>query len=432
MNSSPQQLALDQESRDNLLHTTRRLLVEIQALSSRIAAVQEIATAINRTLTLDDILQVVGRQAKWVLDFDHFSVTLCEKDADCRFITLFGPPTDRETLHTATGDPIRKAIETRQSQLIPKIDGGTSFRSQIIIPLESENEVLGTLNFATWHERQYTHDDLRIVYLLALQLAAAIRNAFRFQEMHALYAQLETTYNNLRKVEQLRDDMTHMIVHDLRNPLSIMLSTVEMIKMMQGQLPAERQDHFLRRAIVAGQRMTGLINDVLTVGKIESGTLNLIRETEPINLLLAEKEMLYQAQAELENRRVVIESGREPALVSIDRTLMGRVLDNLVGNAFKFTEPDGLIQISWRTQADELLISVYNEGPSIPESIRERIFDKYVQETADDGVPLRVGTGLGLAFCRMVTEAHGGRIWVEPSTDMGCTFTFSLPLDPPA
>lgn len=432
MNPVDKPSVLEQESRDTLLQTTRHLLVEIQALSSRIAAVQEIATAINRTLALDDILQVVGRQAKWVLDFDHCSVTLCEKDATDRFISLFGPVINREALHTASGDPIRKGIETRQLQLIPQTDAAASFRSLIIIPLESENEVLGTLNFATRHERQYTLDDVRVVYLLALQLAAAIRNAFRFQEIHALYSQLEHTYIDLRQAEQLRDDMTHMIVHDLRNPLSIMLSTMEMFKSIRNHLSQERQEHLIQRAIIAGRRMAGLINDVLTVGKIESGTLVLARERESISDLLTEKKTLYQLQAEMEGRRFVMAEDIEPISVVMDRELIGRVLDNLMSNAFKFTEPDGLIQITSTHQPDELLISVYNEGPPIPEPFRERIFDKYVQQTDETGASLRPGTGLGLAFCRLVVEAHGGRIWVEPASEPGCTFTFSLPLYHPA
>lgn len=432
MNPVDKPSVLEQESRDTLLQTTRHLLVEIQALSSRIAAVQEIATAINRTLALDDILQVVGRQAKWVLDFDHCSVTLCEKDAADRFISLFGPVINRETLYTASGDPIRKVIETRQAQLIPQTDAAASFRSLIVIPLESENEVLGTLNFATRHERQYTLDDVRVVYLLALQLAAAIRNALRFQEIHALYSQLEQTYTDLRQAEQLRDDMTHMIVHDLRNPLAIMLSTIEMLKSLHNHLPQERQEHLLHRAIIAGQRMAGLINDVLTVGKIESGTLTLAQEREAISDLLSEKKTLYQIQAEIENRRFVMAENVAPGLLFIDQELIGRVLDNLMSNAFKFTEPDGLIQITYTVQPQALLISVHNEGPPIPESFRERIFDKYVQQTDETGTSLRPGTGLGLAFCRLVVEAHGGRIWVEPTSELGCTFTFSLPLSLPA
>ena len=419
---APLPSSLEQESRDSLLATTRRLLVEMQAVSSRITAVQEIATAVNRTLNLNDILEVVRRQMKWVLDFDHFSVTLCAKEGEHQFIVLFGPATEPTDLHTAAGDPIGRAIATRQAQLLSQTDPTAHFRSQMILPLESEGEVLGTLNYATKHERRYTQDDLRVVYLLALQLAAAIRNAYRYQELHTLYA-------HLRQAEKLRDDMTHMIIHDLRNPLSVMLGTVDMFKSMHRHLSAEQSENLLDRAIAAGERMAGLISDVLTVGKIESGNLILVREPIPINYFFLQKQKIFQMQADLEGHQLSVEVGSQLVEVFLDHDLISRVLDNLVSNAFKYTSPGKEIRITAATTPTELHISVYNNGPTIPAHLHESIFDKYVQETDEKGANLRPGTGLGLAFCRMVVEAHGGRIWVEPDIVDGCTFTFSLPLN---
>ena len=182
---------LEDLEREELLLTARRLLAEAQALSVRISAVNEIATAINRTLDLNQILRVVGKQAKWLLDFEHCSVCLHSTNA-C--MTLFGPhiPVDISVL--TEGGPIKKAFTTRQPQLIQEA-GATAilspYASQIILPLESEGKVLGTINFATTKPRAYTQEDLRIGYLLALQLSSAIRNAERFKEINSLYAELD-------------------------------------------------------------------------------------------------------------------------------------------------------------------------------------------------------------------------------------------------
>ncbi|MEG4996658.1 adenylate/guanylate cyclase domain-containing protein [Microcoleus sp. B4-D4] len=182
---------LEQQDREELLLTARRLLAETQALSIRIAAVNEIATAINRTLDLNQILRVVGKQAKWLLDFEHCSVCL-HSSSTCT--TLFGKHIPIEIAALPDSSPINKAFKTRQPQLIQEA-GATAilspYASQIILPLESEGKVLGTINFATTKPRSYTQEDLRIGYLLALQLSSAIRNAERFKEMNNLYLELD-------------------------------------------------------------------------------------------------------------------------------------------------------------------------------------------------------------------------------------------------
>jgi GAF domain-containing protein len=154
---------IDAQDREQLLQTTRRLLTEVQALSSRIAAVNEIANAINRSLNLDEILRVVGKQAKWLMDFKHCSVCLKNQDGSYRLLTLFGSPLTC-SLYTDSGDnPISRAIKTGHAQLNPK-DYKNSFPepyiSQIIIPLECERRIIGSINFANTSLPAYTHEDL--------------------------------------------------------------------------------------------------------------------------------------------------------------------------------------------------------------------------------------------------------------------------------
>lgn len=194
---------LEKQAREPLLLIARRLLAEAQALSSRIAAVNEIATAINRTLNIDEILRVVGKQAKWLLDFEHCSVYICTDSTSCRLVTLFGAPVELNALTIAEDSPLGRAMKTGQSQLIR--EGSTavflhSYASQIFVPLQSDRQVIGTINFATTQAHAYTQEDLRISYLLALQVSAAIRNASGFAQLNQLYAQLEA---EKRKSEQL-------------------------------------------------------------------------------------------------------------------------------------------------------------------------------------------------------------------------------------
>ncbi len=200
---------LENLEREELLQTTRHLLAEVQALSSRIAAVNEIAMAINRALNLDEILRIVGKQAKWLLDFQHLSVYICTRGS-CRFVTLFGAAVEFDDRAIAETSPIGRAMKTGQLQLLrdrsnsqQEMTSARSFdayASQIIIPLQSDRSIIGTINFATVAPAAYTQDDARIGYLLALQLSAAIGNAERFEELNHLYAQLD---EEKRKSEKL-------------------------------------------------------------------------------------------------------------------------------------------------------------------------------------------------------------------------------------
>lgn len=198
---------LEAQDHAQLLHTARRLLAEAQALSSRIAAVNEITTTINRSLNLDEILRVVGKQAKWLLDFQHCSVCLRSNDS-WQVRTLFGSATTLTPDDIRPTSPLGRALKTGQAQIVRngnEFQFLSPYQSQIIIPLESDRRILGTLNFATAAPQAYSQEDLRISYLLALQVAAAIGNADRFQEVNALLQELNSLYAQL-DVEKRKSD----------------------------------------------------------------------------------------------------------------------------------------------------------------------------------------------------------------------------------
>lgn len=206
---------LEDQDREELLLTARSLLAEAQSLSTRIAAVNEIATAINRTLDIDLIFRVVGKQAKWLLDFEYCGICLHSTNS-CT--TLFGKHINLDITSLPENGPIKKAFKTAQPQLIQEgFAAGvlSSYASQIIIPLASEGKVLGAIIFATTKPRSYNQEDLRIGYLLALQLSSAIRNAERFQEINRLYSELDTEKH---KSDQL---LLNLLPVEIANELKI-------------------------------------------------------------------------------------------------------------------------------------------------------------------------------------------------------------------
>ena len=147
--SNPQ---IEAQDREELLQTTRKLLTQIQAISSRIAAVNEISNAINRSLNVEEILQIISKQAKWLLDFQHCSVCLKCDDGTFRLVTLFGSPIPCQNCQTSGNNPISRALQTGQSQLNLHDDSDTflsAYPSKMILPLSRDNQIIGSLNFAT-------------------------------------------------------------------------------------------------------------------------------------------------------------------------------------------------------------------------------------------------------------------------------------------
>jgi K+-sensing histidine kinase KdpD len=409
---------------------TRRLLADMQALSSRIAAIQEIVTAINQSLELDEILNIVGHQAKWLLDFDSCSVYLvAEPRSPSKLVTLFGPPLEAESLQTEKQDPISVAVKSKQAQLIKEAGGSAEYQSIIVLPMSIEDNVLGTINFASKKPNTYNLDDMRIAYLLALQLSSAIHNARQFKHIRSLYRELESTYKNFRSLEEMRDQLIHMIAHDLRNPISVMINTLDLlVHLEKADFDPNRRQQLLDRAKKSGRESIGMIDDMLMVSKMEEGLLKPSLSVFSFPKLMQEKASDYNLQADIEGKEFRLEFPDNLSLVVADIDLISRVTDNLINNAFKYTNTGGEIAVGAEEKSDHVEIWIQDDGEGIEESLKEEIFGKFVQAVDEKGAPLRQGTGLGLTFCRMAVEANFGRIWAELNSDEGSTFCFTLPV----
>ena len=230
-----------------------------------------------------------------------------------------------------------------------------------------------------------------------------------------------------RAVERMRDDMTHTMVHDLRNPLSSILMSVEfLVGGAMGELTFQQLDALAitRRNT---RRMMELVNGILDVSRLESGRMPM--EPDALDVVQVVEEVL-QAQTPLASENGIrLENSVSPTLPPAwaDRGLIHRVLQNLVGNGIKFTPDGGVVSVT--ANLDEqalqpmLLLSVSDTGFGIPSEIQGRLFQKFVTGGQEGR-----GSGLGLAFCKLAVEAHGGRIWVDSIPDHGTTFTFTVPV----
>jgi signal transduction histidine kinase len=175
----------------------------------------------------------------------------------------------------------------------------------------------------------------------------------------------------------------------------------------------------------SSRRAARLVESLLDLGQLESGEAVLNKTTTSIGTLIAEAVEEVHPTAEAKGHMLRFELASTLPLINIDSDMIRRVLINLLGNAVRYTNSGGTVTIQAQAEGDQILISVEDSGPGISADQQERIFDKF---TRLDREVKPKGLGLGLAFCRLAIEAHGGRIWVESEEGHGSTFTFTLPV----
>jgi signal transduction histidine kinase len=177
--------------------------------------------------------------------------------------------------------------------------------------------------------------------------------------------------------------------------------------------------------------MLRLINDLLDVARLEGGRLQLARTPLAIRPLLQEQAALHAARAEAGEKAITVATPASLPAPAADPDLIGRVLDNLINNALKYTKQGGQIILRAGRADGALLVQVEDDGEGMAPEQAARVFDKFYQVKDGSGKARRGGAGLGLAFCKLVVEAHNGRIWAESEQGVGSTFSFTLPLAAP-
>ncbi|MGH2628338.1 MAG: ATP-binding protein, partial [Anaerolineales bacterium] len=215
----------------------------------------------------------------------------------------------------------------------------------------------------------------------------------------------------LRREQHLRGELTRLLVHDLKNPLGVILGSIGPVAAgLTGDLN-EAQGRFLARAETSARDMLRLIEEVLDVERLEAGALPLDRAWIDAGALLRERVAEIEGQVQLRKQKVVLEIQESLPPLFADEGLLARVVENLLSNALKFTPEGGGIRLTARGLDDRLEVEVADSGPGVPGAERERIFEKFARLR---GMRAR-GAGLGLTLCKMAVEAHGGRIQVEDS-----------------
>ncbi|NET45099.1 hybrid sensor histidine kinase/response regulator [Okeania sp. SIO2B3] len=330
---------------------------------------------------------------------------------------------DYELYYAASGEEGIANLETYNPDLIlldvmmPGIDGievcrqikATSVWQAVpiimITALSAKSDLANCLNAGA--------DDFISKPVNAIELRARVSSMLR----------IKYQYDNLQTMLKLREDMVKMVVHDLRNPLTIVLFGLELLK--NPNYPQDKQNLKLNQVYSSAQTLQVLIDDLLKMALLESGQIRLNCTRVDLCSLIESAISNFEAIAEQKNQSLFSQLPEVICKkVAIDVTLYHRVLDNLISNAIKFSPHNSQVIVSLELlKSGDYKIEVLDSGPGVPEKLRQKIFEKYEIGTMMSGVSQ---IGLGLAFCKMVVEAHGDKICVRNNQPQGAIFEIIL------
>ena len=236
--------------------------------------------------------------------------------------------------------------------------------------------------------------------------------------------QLQVNNEQLQKLEELQNNLTHMVVHDMRSPLLGITGFLDILEKAAGTKLNQEELEYLSHAQNCSVVLIGMVNTLLDVCRLEQGEM-------PLKVTEADLEILTQkAFASLGSltRKVTLVFPKQarPVKVNCDANLVTRIIANLVGNAIKFTPEGRTITVSIAGNEEGTQFRVTDTGRGIPREYHEKIFEKFGQVEAREQGKV-YSTGLGLTFCKLAVEAHGGKIGVDSEMDKGSTFWFTLP-----
>ena len=240
---------------------------------------------------------------------------------------------------------------------------------------------------------------------------------------------LEESLKRLRELQKVRDDLMKMIVHDLKTPLTSVLATLEMMRDGDFGAVTDPQARALSDAEGKAEDLLALIEDLLEVARIEEQTITLQPEPIAPAALLAEIVYDWGLRFQQEGAGATADAADDAPVFRADKVLVKRVLSNLVQNAITHSAGPVQLTLTARSDPNGILLTVGDNGPGIPEEYQELIFRKFERVRSANAPRVR-SSGLGLTFCRLAIEAHGGRIWVKSTEGEGSTFYVQLPIEP--
>src|ERR1051326_99636 len=296
----------------------------------------------------------------------------------------------------------------------------------ISIPLMVQNELQGVLEVLSPKADKYVEEELKMLSIIANELAIGMSRKRLMDEITVKNIELE---NEKKRTDDANETLKRFLAtfsHELRAPLNAIVGFSEILTADLNALPPEKVSDFMRNINESGKHLQGLINDILDLSKIEAGKMELHLDAYPVSYFVESVERVMQAALQQKNARLLFEISPEIEQLVVDQTRFKQILVNLVSNAIKYSNKEGVVTVALRRFVNEIEVEVRDQGLGIKPEDLAKLFNAFQQGKNARGSA--EGTGLGLVISKRLVELHGGRIWVESEWGKGSTFCFRIPM----
>ncbi|MFA6499548.1 MAG: ATP-binding protein [Desulfurivibrionaceae bacterium] len=297
--------------------------------------------------------------------------------------------------------------------------------SLLSMPILHKGRVLGVINVTDKiGDRDLLKEDITRLFDFSSVILSLLVQENLQQDLRRQQRTLRERNKELRHQETLRAELSRMLIHDLKGPLSEVVANLDILSYSV----AEENRDFLDSAQMGCDRAVRMVSNLVTIGKIEDGKLVPIKQVVAPGPMMAECLSSIKGMARIKAVELVLEVEEDLPQIALDRILILRVLQNLLTNALGYCAGNTTIRFGCRRVIGKKQLEFYvqDQGPGIPATKHRAIFEKYAR--ISDKQDTLVGTGLGLYFCRLAVEIHRGSIGVESEPGQGSRFYFSLPL----
>jgi signal transduction histidine kinase len=299
-------------------------------------------------------------------------------------------------------------------------------RAQITVPLISNDRLIGVMNVQTTEPGRFTPQIFDFCKLLAARIAVALDNSRLYDTTRRHLAELESLYQQVSALEQLKTQIIRVAAHDLRNPLSVISGCLQMLTPELEPSISPRVQEYHRTMQNSVERMEKITRDILTLERIGSGK-ELMEQLVDMAELVNDASADFRSQAAEKRLVYSVELTPKVARVRGDRALLRETIGNLISNAIKYTPECGTVLVSLNVQAAQVIFLVADTGYGIPQDAQVGLFQPFYRVKTDETRAIK-GTGLGLHLVKNIIERHGGAMRFHSQYGAGSTFGFELPL----
>ncbi|MDH4135474.1 MAG: GAF domain-containing protein [Anaerolineae bacterium] len=408
----------------------KRMEEEIRHRNEELMALNAIATTIGQSLDLDHILNATLDKVLEVIEIDAGWIQLLDEDAGVLSLVAhrgFSQEMAEEIRMVKLGESMTGQV-AQSGQLIvvdgtsedPRLSIETARRETLHafagVPIKSKDKVLGVLGVFSRSPRQLSSQKVQLLAATGHQIGVAIESV--------RLAEKASEIEILRELNRLRSELIANVSHELRTPLGLIKIFCTTLLREDVNFDHEIQREFLHDIEEEVDKLEKIVDNLLELSQMKDGRLRLDKRPTDVGQLA--RKVMETVQVQPTQHRFVHDFPSDPLVATVDPKRIEQVLRNLLSNAIKYSPEGGTITVQGRGDKRQLLIWVSDQGMGIPSQDLERIFERFYRVENEITQKVR-GVGLGLAVCRGIAEAHGGRIWAESILGVGSTFYFTLP-----